>query len=247
MELQQIESQCCNKAEELLQYYFGNLVKEAAIEQPETIGDYSLDLPKQIEAEYYEYLKTLWTEIAPQGSPSFEEIIDKQYLSDLMTEDDRENIPPAYHEAIHRSWWERITQTNQKDVTFYKGLLKRYTEDLLTALRCDFIEDVEKTMNNRIDNNQYTPKPIDTADVKLDDELKLLVEQLARNVHDNWSIGRIKKGWTYGPERNETLKQSPCLVDYDELPENEKDYDRNTAMETLKLILKLGWKIEKTE
>lgn len=124
MEFQQIESQCRTKAEELLQYYFGNLVKEAAIEQPETIGDYSLDLPKQIEAEYYEYLKTLWTEIAPQGSPSFEEIMNKKRLSDLVTEDDREIIPPAYHEAIHRSWWERITQTNHKDVTFYKGLLK---------------------------------------------------------------------------------------------------------------------------
>ena len=245
MEFQQIESQCRTKAEELIQYYFGNLVKEVAIEQPETIGDYSLDLPKLIEAEYYEYLKTLWTEIAPQGSPSFEEIIDKQYLSDLMTEDDREIIPPAYHEAIHRSWWERITQTNHKDVTFYKGLLKRYTEDLLTALRCDFIEDVEKAIN-KIDNNQYIPRPIDTSDVELDDELKQLVEQLARNVHDNWAVGRIKEGWTYGSERNEALKQSPCLVDYDELPENEKDYDRNTAMETLKLILKLGWQIEKS-
>lgn len=91
----------------------------------------------------------------------------------------------------------------------------------------------------------YTPTPIDTTDVELDDELKLLVEQLACNVHNNWAIGRINDGWTYGPERNDTLKQHPCLVDYDDLPENEKDYDRNTAMETLKLILKLGWKIEK--
>lgn len=98
-----------------------------------------------------------------------------------------------------------------------------------------------------MNNKQYTPKPIDTTDVELDDELIQLVEQLARNVHDNWSVGRINEGWTYGPERNDTLKQNPCLVDYSDLPESEKDYDRNTAMETLKLILKLGWKIEKNK
>ena len=91
----------------------------------------------------------------------------------------------------------------------------------------------------------YFPTPIDTSDVELSDELKQLVEQLARNVHDNWAIGRINQGWTLGPERNDALKQHPCLVDYDDLPESEKEYDRNTAMETLKLILKLGWKIEK--
>ena len=83
------------------------------------------------------------------------------------------------------------------------------------------------------------------TDVELSDELKQLVEQLARNVHDNWALGRINQGWTIGPERNDQLKQHPCLVDYSDLPESEKEYDRNTAMETLKLILKLGWKIEK--
>ena len=61
-----------------------------------------------------------------------------------MTDDDREIVPPAYDAAMHRNLWERITQTNHKDVTFYKGLLKRYTEDLLVALRCDFMEDVRK-------------------------------------------------------------------------------------------------------
>lgn len=92
----------------------------------------------------------------------------------------------------------------------------------------------------------YSPHPIDTSDIELNDELKQLVEQLARNVHDNWAMGRINDGWTYGPTRNDTLKLHPCLVDYDDLPEDEKEYDRNTAIETLKLILKLGWKIEKS-
>ena len=93
--------------------------------------------------------------------------------------------------------------------------------------------------------NSYSPQPIDTTDVVLPEELLLLTEQLARNVHDNWAIGRINDGWTYAPERNDTLKHHPCLVDYDDLPESEKEYDRTTAMETLKMILKSGWRIEK--
>lgn len=144
MTVQQIETQCRAKAEELLEKHFGKIIKEAAVERPETIGDYGLDLPRQIEAEYYDYLKTLWTEIAPSGSPSFEEIINKKHISDLMTDDDREIIQPAYDAAMHRNLWERITKTNHKDVTFYKGLLKRYTEDLIVALRCDFMEDVRR-------------------------------------------------------------------------------------------------------
>lgn len=91
----------------------------------------------------------------------------------------------------------------------------------------------------------YIPLPIDTSDIELSDELKQLVEELARNVHETWAKGRLNEGWTYGPERNDALKQHPCLIDYSELPESEKEYDRNTAMETLKMILKLGWKIEK--
>ena len=93
-------------------------------------------------------------------------------------------------------------------------------------------------------NKTYTPTPIDTSDVELSEELLQLVELLAENTHDNWSTGRIAEGWTYGPVRNDELKQNPCLVPYNELPESEKEYDRVTSMETLKAIQKLGWRIE---
>ncbi len=246
MTFQQIESQCRAKAQELFEKYFGKLNQEAAIERPETIGDYSPDLPKQIEAEYYAYLKTLWAEIAPNSSQSFEEIIDKKHLSDLMTDDNREIIPPAYDAAMHRNLWERITKTNHKDVTYYKGLLKRYTEDLLTALRCDFMEDARKTLNSsNMNKKTYIPNPIDTTNVELSEELLDLVELLAENTHDNWAEGRFAEGWTYGPVRNDELKQHPCLIPYNELPDSEKEYDRVTSMETLKAIRKLGWIIKK--
>lgn len=91
----------------------------------------------------------------------------------------------------------------------------------------------------------YTPTPVDTSNVALPVELQPLVETIAANVHDVWAQGRISEGWTYGPTRDDAAKQTPCLVPYDQLPETEKAYDRQTAMETLKLIVKLGWKIEK--
>lgn len=91
----------------------------------------------------------------------------------------------------------------------------------------------------------YTPKPINTGDVKLPEELNTLSEQIAKNVHEVWAQNRLEQGWTYGDKRSDELKQHPCLIPYEELPEVEKDYDRDTALGTLKLILKLGFKISK--
>ena len=89
----------------------------------------------------------------------------------------------------------------------------------------------------------YEPKPMDTSDVILPESLTELTERIAENVHEVWAASRISEGWTLGPERNTEQKTTPCLVPYGELPEEEKAYDRNTAMQTLKLIVKLGYRI----
>lgn len=91
----------------------------------------------------------------------------------------------------------------------------------------------------------YTPKPIDTSDVQLPEELYALTEQIAANVHDVWATGRIAEGWTYGETKDVEKKTTPQLVPYEELPESEKEYDRNTAFETLKLIIKMGYQIQR--
>ena len=90
---------------------------------------------------------------------------------------------------------------------------------------------------------KYIPNPVDTKSVDLPKGLEPLAEEMSKNVHEVWSAGRMKDGWTYGDERNDTEKKHPCLVPYEELPEEEKEYDRNTSVETIKLILKLGFKI----
>lgn len=91
--------------------------------------------------------------------------------------------------------------------------------------------------------DKYIPTPMDTHDIELPENLLPLVEQMAKNVHDVWAQGRINNGWTYGPARDDAKKTHPCLVPYDELPDSEKEYDRNTSIETLKLILKMGFNI----
>ena len=92
---------------------------------------------------------------------------------------------------------------------------------------------------------EYTPTPEDTKSIQLPKELNSLVEEMAKNVHEVWAQTRISQGWTDGAERKDAEKKHPCLVPYDELSEEEKTYDRNTSVETIKLILKLGFRISR--
>ena len=96
-----------------------------------------------------------------------------------------------------------------------------------------------------MNKKMYKPQPIDTSDVKLPIELEVLVEEMSKNVHEVWAETRISQGWTYGEQRNDELKTHPCLITYEELPEEEKEYDGKTSIGTLKLILKLGFTINK--
>lgn len=91
----------------------------------------------------------------------------------------------------------------------------------------------------------YTPQPIDTKNIQLSDDIIELSEKIAKNTHEVWSAGRVRDGWTYGPVRDDAKREHPCLIPYEELSESEKEYDRNTSLETLRLIISLGYKILK--
>ena len=122
---------------------------------------------------------------------------------------------------------------------------------LIIALGYDIKENEKIKMNDKVfrierkNEDIYKPNPIDTSKIKLPDDLLELTEKIAENVHDIWAIGRMKDGWTYGKQRDDEKKHNPCLVPYDELPDSEKEYDRKTAIETLKLIVALGYTISK--
>lgn len=91
----------------------------------------------------------------------------------------------------------------------------------------------------------YTPKPFDDRGIPLPDELEYLKEELARNVHEVWASGRLAAGWKYGPVRDEDRKEHPCLIPYEDLSEEEKDFDRATALSTIKYILAKGYRLSK--
>ena len=97
---------------------------------------------------------------------------------------------------------------------------------------------------NKLDD---IPEPMDLSLVDLPESLIQLSERIAENVHEVWAKARMDEGWTYGEKRDDIHKKHPCLVPYDELPEEEKEYDRNTAMNTIKMVKKLGFRIEKED
>lgn len=92
--------------------------------------------------------------------------------------------------------------------------------------------------------DSYSPRPVTTEHVRLPDVLVALREQLAENAHDHWAARRMSEGWVWGPVRDDAAKTHPDLVPYAELSEDEKEYDRQTVVETLKAILALGYRID---
>jgi ryanodine receptor 2 len=92
---------------------------------------------------------------------------------------------------------------------------------------------------------EYRPQPIDTAHITLGDEVLELTELLARNTHEVWARARMSQGWTYGPARDDEARTHPDLLPYEALTETEKDYDRSTALETLRTIVALGFSISR--
>ena len=152
MSNEQIERTCIEKEEELLKKYFGNLTAEAANERPETFGEYTKDLPKKIEREYYAFLEELWKQYAPEESKNSQLVLEERKLRKLLTDNSFDMIEEAYKDAIEQTLWEKITKSNHKDVTYYKGLLHKYTQDVLMLMRKDFLEEIT---DNHIKNKSF--------------------------------------------------------------------------------------------
>ena len=157
----------------------------------------------------------------------------KVTLLEHIAQNNRKDIIDFYHALMDRTEWE------------CKALVERKTSQFLTQLAERLAETVDTTIPTNTTTNGYVPQPIGTSDIQLPEELEALVEKMAKNVHEVWAETRIKQGWTYGPERNDKQKKHPCLIPYEKLPEEEKEYDRGTSVGTLKLILKLGFRITK--
>ena len=93
--------------------------------------------------------------------------------------------------------------------------------------------------------DDYDPQPINLENISLTDDLLELREAIAENAHEVWAAARIKEGWSYGEQRDDANKKHPDLVPYSALSDSEKEYDRMMAMDTIKLVGKLGFDLVK--
>ena len=174
---------------------------------------------------------------------------------DTTTERILEHLAVCEHlrwEASHMLMGYRPTKGDTDDLKKLHCCIKPYNELDETTKHYDWLVVKNSLSDLKIQNanpqetikDKYIPNPISTNDVTLSSEILELSEKIAENVHEVWAQSRIAEGWTYGPQRDDTKKEHPCLVPYNELPEIEKEYDRHTSQETLKVIMKLGFKIK---
>ena len=144
MDRQIIEDRCYSQAKELLEQYFGDFATVSGVVKPESLDSLYTDmLPRKIAEEFRAFLAGLWDEIAPENAKTFDEIMNRQRSMDLIHDDYDDFLPSARLSAETITLWEKITKTNHKDVTYYKGLLKQYTEELLETMAEDFLEDLD--------------------------------------------------------------------------------------------------------
>ena len=172
----------------------------------------------------------------------------KKYVEEIKKSNPEVKLNPVIREkieAIESNMYCNYKSYNDKLVKEIPAILRRElsTQINLHESRFDLHESQNAVSNKEYPT--YTPKPIDTKDVVLPEELAELTEKLSEHVHDIWARSRIEEGWRNGKQKDGEQLINPNLVPYLELPEVEKQYDRDTALETLKLIVKMGYRIEK--
>lgn len=154
----------------------------------------------------------------------------KEYIHDLIRPFDE----------IKQLTWKDTNGSEVKDSIINEKLI-----DSIYTIEEILLGNNKNKDSKPICKNKYAPAPVDTSDIRLPEELSPLLEAMAKNVHEIWAQERMNQKWSYGEKRDDAQKHHPCLIAYEDLPEEEKMYDRNTSVETLKLIIKLGFKIEK--
>ena len=140
MDVLELRIRCEAKIKELLDHYFGDLVKEAVVDKPEVLEErFTPELPLKIEEEYLSFLGELKREILPGDARTIEEIIDCPLKREMIRDDYELDVERAYEDAATVTFWEKLTRSNYKDVSFFKGLIKQYTEELLEHMTDDFL------------------------------------------------------------------------------------------------------------
>ena len=155
----------------------------------------------------------------------------------LLGKTDAENAQPN-HAVV-------VTDAGEERVTIRDFATPKEEDTYDNALFCRAWDNSSHYLVLLHNSAQYVPCPIELSDIPLSDDLIELREAIAENAHDVWALNRMKEGWTYGEVRDDKNKRHPDLVPYNLLPESEKEYDREMAMNTIRLVRKLGWDLLK--
>ena len=140
MDVLDLRIRCEAKIKELLDHYFGDLVKDAVTDKPEVLDErFTTELPLKIEEEFLAFLGELKQEILPGDTRTIDEIIDCPLKREKIRDEYELDVEQAYEEAATITFWEKLTRSNYKDVSFFKGLVKQYTEELLEHMTDDFL------------------------------------------------------------------------------------------------------------
>jgi len=70
-----------------------------------------------------------------------------------------------------------------------------------------------------------------------------LLDLLARLEHDRWSREKIDAGWRYAPRREPQDRIHECLIPWDEMPDDLRQYDRQYVQNLPELLFKTGYAI----
>jgi len=70
----------------------------------------------------------------------------------------------------------------------------------------------------------YKPAPTDLSSIVLPADVQPLTEFISQNTHEVWATERIKRGWRWGPSRDNRKKLHPDLIPYEELTDSCKQY-----------------------
>lgn len=134
-----------------------------------------------------------------------------------------------------------VTKIDDNTITIFDPYEDPYVKKVPVA---DFLNAWKESHNYMIQVFQsveeYEPHPIHVDSIPLNEDLEELIEAIAENAHEIWAEKMIERGWSYGKTRDEEKKQDPCILPYTALPDDEKEYDRLMAYNTIKLVKKLG-------
>lgn len=140
-----------------------------------------------------------------------------------------------------------VTSINAEGITIYDPKQLSTFNFQLSAFQSAWRESQNYLVRVLQSVDDYEPQHINLGSIQLTDDLQDLQEAIAENAHEVWAAARMKEGWTYGPQRDDANKKHPDLVPYSSLPDSEKEYDRQMAFDTIKLVKKLGFDLIKVK